>query len=125
MEHSEHVTAMLNEGPAVINLGLPLFYESLKSQGVSSVQVDWKPPAQGKKVLIDALSLLFNEEVDKANHEAVQRLIDSRPVLVDICQAKDVIPGMNQNTILHAGPPHYMGPHVRPCSGSYHRRPHL
>lgn len=105
MEHSEHVTAMLNEGPAVINLGLPLFYESLKSQGVSSVQVDWKPPAQGKKVLIDALSRLFNEEVDKANHEAVQRLIDSRPVLVDICQAKDVIPGMNQNTILHAGPP--------------------
>ena len=42
--------------------------------------------------------------INKANEEAVKRMIDSQPILVDIKQAKDIIPGMTKKTILHAGP---------------------
>jgi hypothetical protein len=44
-------------------------------------------------------------KIDQANQEAVQRMMQSRPVLVDIGRAKDVIPGMKENLFLHAGPP--------------------
>lgn len=51
------------------------------------------------------LAKLDNRVIDKANGEAVKRMIDSQPILVDIKQAKDVIPRMTKRTILHAGPP--------------------
>jgi hypothetical protein len=43
--------------------------------------------------------------VDEANKTAVQRLLDSTPVLTGIARAADVIPGMRPNVLLHAGPP--------------------
>jgi len=49
---------------------------------------------QGKKELIE-----------RSNEKAVQRMIASRPFLVDVQRALDVIPGMTARTILHAGPP--------------------
>ena len=44
-------------------------------------------------------------KIDQANKKAVERMMSSRPVWVDIGRAKDVIPGMKDNLILHAGPP--------------------
>ncbi|MEW5784588.1 MAG: DUF1116 domain-containing protein [Bacillota bacterium] len=44
-------------------------------------------------------------KIDLANQEAVKRMMLSRPVLVDVGRAKDVIPGMKENLFLHAGPP--------------------
>jgi len=43
--------------------------------------------------------------IDEANHTAVQRLLDSAPVLAGIARAADVVPGMRPNLLLHAGPP--------------------
>jgi hypothetical protein len=43
--------------------------------------------------------------IDAANAEAVGRMMDARPVLVGVARAADVIPGMNEDVILHAGPP--------------------
>ena len=40
-----------------------------------------------------------------ANREAVQRLIDAQPVLVDVAPAIDVVPGMTSETILTSGAP--------------------
>lgn len=57
-------------------------------------------------VLIRALDkLLDNEKIDAANQVAVERVMNARPVLVDIDSALNVIPGMTKATILHAGPP--------------------
>ena len=42
----------------VINLGLKSFQNDLKSQGVTVVQVNWKPKAGGKKNMLDLLSKL-------------------------------------------------------------------
>lgn len=44
-------------------------------------------------------------KIDQANQEAVGRMMKSRPVLVDVGRAGDVIPGMKDSLFLHAGPP--------------------
>ncbi len=44
-------------------------------------------------------------DIDQANTAAVTRMMEARPVLVDLGKALDVIPGMRPNLILHAGPP--------------------
>ena len=44
-------------------------------------------------------------DIDSANQTAVSRMIEARPVLVGLGLARDVIPGMRDDLILHAGPP--------------------
>jgi hypothetical protein len=41
----------------------------------------------------------------EANQEALTRLCESQPVLVDVARALDVVPGMTPTTILTSGPP--------------------
>jgi hypothetical protein len=43
--------------------------------------------------------------IEKANAEAVERMMETRPVLVGLGKAREVIPGMRDNLLLHAGPP--------------------
>ncbi|MEX1248749.1 MAG: DUF1116 domain-containing protein, partial [Anaerolineales bacterium] len=43
--------------------------------------------------------------IDKANQTAVERMMDARPILKGVAPARDVIPGMRDNLLLHAGPP--------------------
>ena len=43
--------------------------------------------------------------IQAANDEALNRLENASPRLVDICQAKDVLKDFDQYTVLHAGPP--------------------
>jgi hypothetical protein len=44
-------------------------------------------------------------DIDKANTTAVERMMEARPIVVGVALAKDVIPGMQPNLFLHAGPP--------------------
>lgn len=43
--------------------------------------------------------------ITDANQEVLDRILRAQPVLVDIGRALDVIPGMEPNLLLHAGPP--------------------
>jgi len=43
--------------------------------------------------------------IDKANQTAAERMMDARPILKGVAAAKEVIPGMKDNLLLHAGPP--------------------
>ncbi len=43
--------------------------------------------------------------IDQANRTAVERMMASRPVLKGIATAREVIPGMTDGLLLHAGPP--------------------
>ncbi len=90
----------------VINIGLKSFYEDLKKQGAKAVHVDWKPPLGGKES-IEILEALrkFLPEIEEANKKAVEIIMSGQPTLVGMAQAKDVVPGMKKNLILHAGPP--------------------
>src|SRR5512139_3943381 len=47
----------------------------------------------------------IKQKIEKANEEAVRRLIAGEPCLVDIAPAGEVIPGMKDKMITHAGPP--------------------
>ncbi|MCL5036273.1 MAG: DUF1116 domain-containing protein [Chloroflexi bacterium] len=47
----------------------------------------------------------IGNKIEAANNEAVQMMQTARPVWVDVGRASDVIPGMEEDLILHAGPP--------------------
>ncbi|MCY4118005.1 MAG: DUF1116 domain-containing protein [Caldilineaceae bacterium] len=44
-------------------------------------------------------------DIDNANATAVKRMIEARPVLTGLGRALDLIPGMHEDLLLHAGPP--------------------
>ncbi|MEE8334513.1 MAG: DUF1116 domain-containing protein [Alphaproteobacteria bacterium] len=44
-------------------------------------------------------------KIDRANQEAVRRLLGADPVLLDVVPAAEAIPGLTARMILHAGPP--------------------
>jgi len=95
----------------VINIGLDSFAEELRRAGAEVVTVDWKPPAGGDPGTILRLRQLMEwpagarRRVEQANLEAVRRLLAARPVVRDIRPAREAIPGMRENLVLHAGPP--------------------
>jgi len=43
--------------------------------------------------------------IEEANRTAVERMTSARPMLTGIARARDVIPGMRDGLLLHAGPP--------------------
>ena len=43
--------------------------------------------------------------IESANTEATQRMMEARPVVIGMGKAIDVIPGMREDLLLHAGPP--------------------
>jgi hypothetical protein len=45
------------------------------------------------------------QEIELANREALRRILEAQPVLVDVQPAGRVIDGLGRNMILHAGPP--------------------
>jgi len=47
----------------------------------------------------------IKNEIEKANKQALDRMMESDPVWVDIGLARDVIKGMTDRMLLHAGPP--------------------
>ena len=44
-------------------------------------------------------------DIERANEIAVERMTSARPILTGVAPARDVIPGMRDNLLLHAGPP--------------------
>jgi len=44
-------------------------------------------------------------DIEKANAQTVERMMEARPVVVGVAKAIDVIPAMRKNLFLHAGPP--------------------
>jgi hypothetical protein len=91
-----------------VNLGLESFADTLRDLKVPVVQVDWRPPAGGDERMIAALDRIGRSarvDVEAANAKAVERILKGKPMLVGVGVAKDVVPGMRPNLVLHAGPP--------------------
>lgn len=87
---------------SVINVGLEGMAEGIRAQGKPVTDVDWRPPAEG----ISHLRLTTDGiDIDQANSMVCNRIKQGRPVLVGMGIAKEVIPGMHDHMILHAGPP--------------------
>ena len=93
----------------VVNVGLEQFSADLRAAGIEVADVDWSPPSAAPSALalaerLEAGSPLGNR-VDAANREAVERLLRGDPVLADVLPAEEVVPGMRDRLLLHAGPP--------------------
>lgn len=56
---SEKVKKLFKEELKVANIGLEIFYRSLKDQGVEIVQVSWQPPPILEKRLKEKLDKLL------------------------------------------------------------------
>lgn len=97
--------ADINQSISVVNIGLEGFFNDLSDQGAPVIQVDWRPPAGGDTALIDKLARLERPEVEEANAATIARMMDSRPLWVDVQPAIKAIPGMEPNNLLHSGPP--------------------
>lgn len=93
----------------VINVGIAMFSDDLKKQHVEVTQLDWTPPGQGNMQVVQALDNIADsplaDKITAANQQALERIIQSHPVLIGFDQAINVVPGMTAKTILHAGPP--------------------
>lgn len=92
----------------VINVGLALLGEATRDQGADVVDVEWRIPAGGEPALVQALTFLYDTAaapLEEANREVVRRLDEGKPVLHRISPAGEVIPDIDERTILHPGPP--------------------
>jgi hypothetical protein len=96
------INQLFEQTLSVINVGLESMAEAVRAQGISVLDVDWRPPAEGVPHLRVTPS---GVNIDDANTEACRRIKEGRPVLVGMGIAKDTIPGMHERMILHAGPP--------------------
>lgn len=108
-------TPLLADEPlSVINVGVDTFTRSVREAGATVIELDWRSVGDGDPKLAWALALLASDaddgdaigaRIDRANALAVERIVSSQPVLVDVAlHARDVWPGMDR-TLLHAGAP--------------------
>lgn len=56
--------------------------------------------------------------IDQQNEIAVGRMMSARPILTGVAKARDVVPGMKDNLLLHAGPPIEWGRMSGPLRGA-------
>ena len=106
--NTDKINTLFGQKLEVVNVGLEQFVEPLRANGVNAVQVDWRPPAGGDVQLADDIGKLLAEKghlIEEANRKSAQVLLKSKPMWVDIKIARDVVPGMHDKMICHAGPP--------------------
>ena len=102
-----HNAIVLPTEVSVVNLGLSLFADAVRDQAAPVEDVAWRIPADGRMDLVDALEQLDGPRaaaIDHANAEAVRRLDESVPLLVDVAPAGRLITGLPDRTLLHCGP---------------------
>jgi hypothetical protein len=99
------MASLIDATPRVVAAGAPLFADSLAAQDVAVARVDWRPPGDGDAQLAARLAGLWTPAIDAANAVALRRVLDARQLLVDVRPAGEVVPGMERDMVLHAGPP--------------------
>ncbi len=105
-------TKILGESPHIINVGLTTFSHAVRAAGAGATDLDWRPPADGDRALGLLVAELADDTEDplgsriaSANAEAMGLVLATRPRLIDVRPAQEVVPGLTDRMILHAGPP--------------------
>jgi hypothetical protein len=94
-------------GVGTINVGLSTFADALRAQGAPVVEVDWRPPAGGDPRALDLLIDLWGphgERIAAGNADAIARIEGSAPRALTVAPAGEVVPGLRDGLLLHAGP---------------------
>ncbi len=105
--------SLIAPGLSVFNIGVATFTESVTGAGATATQLDWQPPGDADPRTAWALAQLTSDaddpqsvgaRIDAANRVAIERILSSQPILVDVREAREVWPDMGR-TLLHAGAP--------------------
>jgi len=112
------INKLFSKELVVINLGLESFQKDLKEQKVKSMHVNWRPPTEASMKLSSLEDLSIKNKIEKANKEAITRLLAAEPIIVGVGTAGSSIPGMTKKTILHAGPPISWNDMCEPLKGA-------
>jgi hypothetical protein len=90
----------------VLNVGLASFADEIVQAGGKATHIEWAPPAGGDRAVGWALARLVNDaEVEAANRKAFAAYLTAQPEVVGIGLAREVVPGMDEQRVLHSGPP--------------------
>src|SRR3954469_17621793 len=93
--------SLLGGPPRVVNIGLAGFARDLAQNSVAVVQVDWRPPSKYASLLAPRI-----DAIERANAEALARVLAADPWLAGVRRAGELIPALDAELlILHAGPP--------------------
>jgi hypothetical protein len=100
------MSGLLSRKLEIVNIGLPAFATAIAGAGGSVTQVAWAPPAGGDRAVGEALAkLIGNPAVEAANRKAFALYRAAQPRLVGVGIARDVVQGLEERMILHAGAP--------------------
>ena len=92
--------------PSIVNVGLASFADSARECGARVTQIEWQPPAEGDRDAGMGLArLVGNALVEQANARAYAAYLNAQPALVGVGAAREVVPGLKDRHIAHAGPP--------------------
>jgi Protein of unknown function (DUF1116) len=98
--------ALFGKPLSVLNAGIGSFADAIVQRGGAATRLEWAPPAEGDRKLGMALArLVGHRTVEAANAKAAERYLEAQPRLEGIGVAREVLPGMGERMILHAGPP--------------------
>jgi hypothetical protein len=105
---------LIARAPAIVNLGLGDFAAAARQVGAAALDIAWRPIGDGDPRLAWLLARLAGDpaepespgtRIDRANRQAVARVLAAQPMLVDVVpHAREAFPDMGR-TLLHAGPP--------------------
>ena len=96
------ITDLFKEELHPLNLGLEGMADALDQQKVPVERVNWQPPAR----VVPSLAFTRDGiDIEAANDVVCGKIIESQALLVGMGIAREVIPDMADNMILHAGPP--------------------
>ena len=100
------MSALFDRPLTVLNAGIASFADAITQRGGAVTQLDWAPPASGDRRAGEALARLVSDpKIEAANAQAAERYLAAQPRLSGIGVAREVLPGMKQRMVLHAGPP--------------------
>lgn len=88
----------------VVNVGIETFKDTCEKYAPPAIQVDWRPPVDVDSGAEETLAKRA-ARIEKANQKVLDIILSGTPKLVGLDIARNVIPGMTENTILHSGPP--------------------
>jgi hypothetical protein len=98
------MSGLLGRPVKAVNVGVELFAGELERQQVEVRRVEWRPPVPGAEQALDRLAVA-EARIAAANDTAVAAMQAAEPRVVGIGRAGDLLPDLDERTLLHAGPP--------------------
>jgi len=98
----KHISDVFHQNIHALNLGLESMAASLEQQGAVVERMAWQPL---ERIVPNLVFTDDGTSIEQANDLVCERIAQSGAVLIGMGIAKEVIPGMREGMLLHAGPP--------------------